>query len=116
MSIITGGTTTKQSTNSTSGHNQTGNSNSNTPQIINKQYKQNMDMNQKFNQNNPMTGMTSTMSGGNPPQPMNNEQINNLKDMIEVKTSSNYKLGKQTINSRIGEDYEPDKPIMNFNQ
>jgi len=34
--------------------------------------------------------------------------------MIEVKTSNNYKIGKTTINSRIGEDYEPDKPIMNF--
>jgi len=40
-----------------------------------------------------------------------------LKDMIEVKTSSNnYKIGKTTINSRIGEDYEPDKPILNYNQ
>jgi hypothetical protein len=34
--------------------------------------------------------------------------------MIEVKTSNNYALGKQTINSRIGEDYEPDKPMMNY--
>jgi len=35
--------------------------------------------------------------------------------MIEVKTSNNYKIGKSTINSRIGEDYEPDKPIMVYN-
>lgn len=33
--------------------------------------------------------------------------------MLEVKTSNGYKLGKTTINSRIGEDFEPDKPIMN---
>ena len=38
-----------------------------------------------------------------------------MKDMIEVKTSTNYKMGKSTINSRIGEDYEPDKPIMVYN-
>jgi len=36
-----------------------------------------------------------------------------MKDMIEVKTTANsYKLGKNTINSRVGEDFEPDKPIM----
>lgn len=34
--------------------------------------------------------------------------------MIEVKTSSNYKIGRQTINARIGEDFEPDKPIVNY--
>ena len=34
--------------------------------------------------------------------------------MIEVKTSNNYALGKQTINARIGEDFEPDKPMMNY--
>ena len=34
--------------------------------------------------------------------------------MIEVKTTTknNYKLGKSTINQRIGEDFEPDKPII----
>ena len=37
-----------------------------------------------------------------------------MKDMIEVKTTNNYKIGKQTINSRIGEDYDPNKPIVNF--
>ena len=37
----------------------------------------------------------------------------NMKDMIEVKTTANsYKLGKNTINSRVGEDFEPDKPMM----
>ena len=36
--------------------------------------------------------------------------------MIEVKTTNNYKLGKTTINQRIGEDFEPDKPIINYNQ
>lgn len=36
-----------------------------------------------------------------------------MKDMIEVKTTKNlHKLGKQTINQRIGEDFEPDKPIV----
>ena len=39
----------------------------------------------------------------------------NLKDMIEVKTTNNYKLGKTTINQRIGEDFEPDKPIITYN-
>ncbi len=34
--------------------------------------------------------------------------------MIEVKTSNNYKMGKQTINARIGEDFEPEKPIVNY--
>ena len=39
-----------------------------------------------------------------------------MKDMIEVKTTkNNYKLGKTTINSRIGEDFEPGKPIMTDN-
>lgn len=40
-----------------------------------------------------------------------------LKDMIEVKTTTknNYKLGKSTINQRIGEDFEPDKPIITNN-
>ena len=42
---------------------------------------------------------------------------NEMKDLIEVKTTSNnnYKIGKTTINQMIGEDYEPDKPIMNYN-
>jgi hypothetical protein len=37
-----------------------------------------------------------------------------MKDMIEVKTTTanSYKLGKNTINSRVGEDFEPDKPMM----
>jgi len=35
--------------------------------------------------------------------------------MIEVKTApNNYKIGKNTINSRIGEDYDPEKPMVNF--
>ena len=38
-----------------------------------------------------------------------------MKDMIEVKTSNNYKIGKSTINARIGEDYEADKPILVYN-
>lgn len=42
--------------------------------------------------------------------------LNNLKDMIEVKTTNNYKIGKQTINQRIGEDFEPDKPIITNHQ
>ena len=37
-----------------------------------------------------------------------------MKDMIEVKTSNNYQIGKQTINSRIGEDFEPNKPMINY--
>ena len=41
---------------------------------------------------------------------------NNLKDMIEVKTTNNYKIGKQPINQRIGEDFEPDKPIITHQQ
>ena len=32
--------------------------------------------------------------------------------MIEVKTTNNYKIGKQTINQRLGEDFEPEKPIL----
>lgn len=36
--------------------------------------------------------------------------------MIEVKTTNNYKIGKQTINQRIGEDFEPDKPIIKTTQ
>lgn len=34
--------------------------------------------------------------------------------MLEVKTTSktNYKLGKTTIHQKVGEDFEPDKPIM----
>ncbi len=39
---------------------------------------------------------------------------NEVKDMIEVKTSSSYKIGRQTINARIGEDFEPDKPIVTY--
>jgi len=35
-----------------------------------------------------------------------------VKEMIEVKTSSNYKIGKATINQRMGEDSEPSKPIV----
>lgn len=46
----------------------------------------------------------------------NANDINNLKDMIEVKTTNNYKIGKQTINQRIGEDFEPDKPIIAHQQ
>lgn len=34
--------------------------------------------------------------------------------MIEVKTSSNYKIAKTTINQRVGDDYEGSKPIVNF--
>ena len=45
-------------------------------------------------------------------QPAGTFQAEQLKDMIEVKTSQvNYKNNpKHTINARIGEDYEPDKP------
>ena len=35
-----------------------------------------------------------------------------MKDMIEVKTSNQYKIGKTTITSRIGEEFELDKPIV----
>ena len=43
------------------------------------------------------------------------------QDLLEVKTTSktNYKLGKTTIHQKVGEDFEPDKPIMSgpsFNQ
>jgi hypothetical protein len=34
---------------------------------------------------------------------------------MEVKTSNQYKVGKTTITSRIGEDFEPDKPIISYN-
>jgi hypothetical protein len=37
-----------------------------------------------------------------------------MKDMIEVKTTNSYQIGKQTINSRIGEDFEPNKPMINY--
>jgi hypothetical protein len=37
--------------------------------------------------------------------------------MIEVKKTNNYhQLGKSTLNQRLGEDYEPDKPIISFNK
>jgi hypothetical protein len=37
-----------------------------------------------------------------------------MKELMEVKTSDNYKIGKQTINKRIGEDFFANKPIMNY--
>ena len=64
------------------------------------------------------------ITGGKTPAPQSsNAQIvtksdgasfNEMKDMIEVKTSNSYKIGKQTINSRIGEDFEPNKPMINY--
>ena len=58
-----------------------------------------------------MTPNIQTKSKGEGMSPMNN--FTDMKDMIEVKTTANsYKLGKNTINSRVGEDFEPDKPIM----
>jgi hypothetical protein len=39
---------------------------------------------------------------------------NEIGGLIEVKTASNtYMKGKNTITSRIGEEFEPDKPIIN---
>jgi hypothetical protein len=58
-----------------------------------------------------MTPNIQTKSKGEGMSPMNN--FTDMKDMIEVKTSNNYNIGKQTINSRIGEDFEPNKPMMN---
>jgi hypothetical protein len=41
---------------------------------------------------------------------------NEIGGLKEVKTASNnYVKGKNTINSRIGEEFEPDKPIINYN-
>ena len=41
---------------------------------------------------------------------------NEIGQLIEVKTASNnYIKGKNTITSRIGEEFEPDKPIINYN-
>ena len=65
------------------------------------------------------------ITGGKTPVPQgSNAQIvtkgdgsanfNDMKDMIEVKTSNNYQIGKQTINSRMGEDFEPNKPMVNY--
>ena len=34
---------------------------------------------------------------------------------MKYTSSNNYKLGKTTINQRIGEDFEPDKPIITYN-
>ena len=43
---------------------------------------------------------------------MFNKEIGGL---IEVKTASNnYKKSKNTISTRLGEEYEADKPIMNY--
>ena len=37
------------------------------------------------------------------------------KELLEpVKTSNTYKSNKATINQRIGEDFEPDKPIITY--
>ena len=39
------------------------------------------------------------------------------QELLEpVKTSNIYKSNKATINQRIGEDFEPDKPIITFNK
>ena len=39
------------------------------------------------------------------------------QELLEpVKTSNNYKSNKTTINQRIGEDFEPDKPIITYNK
>ena len=61
--------------------------------------------NKAMPQGNPSPGLGPTPGGA-----LSN--YTEMKDMIEVKTSNNYQIGKQTINSRIGEDYEPDKPMM----
>ena len=38
---------------------------------------------------------------------------NEIGGLIEVKTASNNYKGKNTITSWIGEEFEPDKPIIN---
>jgi len=41
---------------------------------------------------------------------------NEMGGLMEVKTASNtYIKGKNTITSRIGEEFEPDKPIITYN-
>lgn len=41
---------------------------------------------------------------------------NEIGGLIEVKTASNnYKKAKNTISTRIGEEFEADKPIVNYN-
>lgn len=42
---------------------------------------------------------------------------NEMGSLMEVKTASNnYIKGKNTINSRIGEEFEQEKPIINYNK
>ena len=44
-----------------------------------------------------------------------NKYNSSVGEMIEVKTTpNNYKIGKNTINSRIGDDFDPEKPMINF--
>ena len=69
---------------------------------VSAKYRQNIT--KTIQQNDPGRGQGGSLS-----------DFNQMKDMIEVKTSNNYKIGKSTINARIGEDYEPDKPIMVYN-
>lgn len=70
------------------------------------------------NINNDNTMGSSMMPSISPVPGRSGSDINRtemeMKDMIEVKTSNNFKLGKQTINSRLGEDYDPNKPIVNY--
>ena len=95
----------------------------NTTNTGNRVSKHNLRDNQKslkeYGMNIITGGKTPVPQGSNPQIISKNEvtsasNFNEMKDMIEVKTSNNYQLGKQTINSRIGEDFEPNKPMINY--
>lgn len=60
--------------------------------------------------------MTTPLTRGSGSE-MTKEQLlkSEMGQLIEIKTApNNYKQAKNTINSRIGEDFEPDKPIQNY--
>jgi hypothetical protein len=60
--------------------------------------------------------MSTTLSRGGSEMPKDIPYINENGGLIEVKTASNnYIKAKNTITSRIGEEFEPDKPIINYN-
>ena len=59
------------------------------------------------------SGQTKSPIKNTPKQPYIENDFG-PQDLLEVKTTSktNYKLGKTTIHQKVGEDFEPDKPIM----
>ena len=61
---------------------------------------------------NPSKNHPQINQTGQTNQMRNVHSIDKYPEMVEVKTSNNYQLGRQTINNRIGEDFEPNKPII----